>query len=238
MPQLAGKVAIVTGVSHAGQVGQTVAARLASEGASVAVVARTRENVEARAAELRAAGARATAYAIDLTDETAVAGLFEAVRAEFGRVDILVNLAGGLTRYKPVTEHTLEDWQSEMRNNLLTAFLCARAAFPILREHGGSIVNFSRAGTPQANMVAYSCAKAGIDALTRTLALEGREHRIRVNAIAPGIADTASNIASMKPKDTSRWARREDIAEAVLFLVSPSGAGVTGQTLPVTGWSA
>jgi len=152
-------------------------------------------------------------------------------------VDVLVNLAGGLTRYKPVTEHSLADWNHEMGNNLLSAFLCSRAAFPIMRANGGSIVNFSRAGSPQTNMVAYSCAKAGVEALTRTLALEGRDYKIRVNAIAPGIADTVSNVESMKPKDTSRWARREDIAEAVLFLASPAAGGITGQVLPVTGWS-
>jgi len=235
--QLSGRVAIVTGVSHDGQVGQSVAATLAAAGASLAVVARTRQNVEARAAELRAAGARVVPYAVDLTDEAAVAALVRAVHGEFGRIDVLVNLAGGLTRYKAVTEHSVADWNHEMGNNLLSAFLCSRAVFPIMRENGGAIVNFSRAGLPQANMVAYSCAKAGVDALTRTLALEGREYKIRVNAIAPGIADTASNIESMKPKDTSRWARREDIADAVLFLASAAAGGITGQILPVTGWS-
>jgi NAD(P)-dependent dehydrogenase (short-subunit alcohol dehydrogenase family) len=98
------------------------------------------------------------------------------------------------------------------------------------------IINFSRAGQPQANMVAYNCAKAGIDALTRTFALEGRDVGIRVNAVAPGLVDTSSNISAMKPKDLSHWAKRDEIAEAVAFLASPAAAGVTGQTIAVTGW--
>jgi len=76
----------------------------------------------------------------------------------------------------------------------------------------------------------------GIEALTRTLALEGRDLGIRVNAIAPGLVDTASNIAAMKPKDLKRWTKREDIAETVLFLASPAASGITGQVIAVTGW--
>jgi NAD(P)-dependent dehydrogenase (short-subunit alcohol dehydrogenase family) len=84
-------------------------------------------------------------------------------------------------------------------------------------------------------MVAYNSAKAGIEALTRILALEGRDLGIRVNAIAPGLVDTASNIALMKPKDLKRWTKREDIAETVVFLASPAATGITGQVIAVTG---
>jgi NAD(P)-dependent dehydrogenase (short-subunit alcohol dehydrogenase family) len=156
---------------------------------------------------------------------------------EYGRIDILVNLAGGLTRYKPAVEHSLDDWQHEINNNLLSSFLCSRAAFVRMRDSGGgTIINFARAGQPQANMVAYNCAKAGIEALTRTLALEGRDVGIRVNAVAPGLVDTESNIAAMKPKDLKHWAKRDDVAQAVAFLASDASAGVTGQVLAVTGW--
>jgi NAD(P)-dependent dehydrogenase (short-subunit alcohol dehydrogenase family) len=172
-----------------------------------------------------------------LTDEGQVRRLIADVVKEFKRVDILVNLAGGLTRYKPAGEHSLEDWHTEIDNNLLSAFLTSREVFPVMdKAGGGSIINFARAGGPQANMIAYNCAKAGVSALTRTLALEGRDIGIRVNAIAPGLVDTESNIAAMKPEDLKLWTKRDDIASAVVFLASPAAAGVTGQILPVTGW--
>lgn len=156
--------------------------------------------------------------------------------ADYGKIDILVNLAGGLTRYKPALEHSLEDWQHEVGNNLLSAFLTSRAVFPKMRDGGGGvIVNFARAGLAQANMVAYNCAKAGVEALTRTLALEGRDAGIRVNAVAPGLVDTASNVEAMKPKDLKKWAKRQDIAQAVIFLASDAAAGITGQVIAVTG---
>ena len=85
-------------------------------------------------------------------------------------------------------------------------------------------------------MLAYNCAKAGIEALTRTLALEGRDAGIRVNAVSPGLVDTESNVAVMKPTDLKRWARRDDIAQATVFLASDASAGITGQVLSVTGW--
>jgi NAD(P)-dependent dehydrogenase (short-subunit alcohol dehydrogenase family) len=234
---LQGKVAIVTGVSHDGQVGQAVAKALAAEGAALAICARTQENVDARAAELRQGGTHVLGLSASLTDEGQVRGLIADVAKEFQRIDILVNLAGGLTRYKPAVEHSLEDWRAEVDNNLLSAFLTSREVWPhMTKAGGGSIINFARAGGPQANMVAYNCAKAGVEALTRTLALEGRDAAVRVNAIAPGLVDTGSNIAAMKPKDLKRWTKREDIAAAVVFLASSAAAGVTGQILPVTGW--
>jgi NAD(P)-dependent dehydrogenase (short-subunit alcohol dehydrogenase family) len=172
-----------------------------------------------------------------LTEESQVQKLIDCTLSEYGRIDILVNLAGGLSRYKPAVEHTLDDWLAEVDNNLLSAFLTSRAVFPHMQNAGGGIIiNFARAGQAQANMVAYNCAKAGIEALTRTLALEGRDLGIRVNAIAPGLVDTASNIAAMKPKDLKRWTKREDIAETVVFLASPAAAGITGQVVAVTGW--
>ena len=234
---LEAKVAIVTGVSGDGQVGQAVAKALAENGAQLAICARTQSNVEARANELREAGARVLAVTGSLTDEAQVGRLIDSAIGEYGRIDILVNLAGGLTRYKPAVEHNLDDWRAEVDNNLLSAFLTSRAAFPHLQAAGGgAIINFARAGLAQANMVAYNCAKAGIEALTRTFALEGRDFGIRVNAIAPGLVDTASNIAAMKPKDLKRWAKRDDIADAVVFLASPAAAGITGQVVAVTGW--
>jgi len=234
---LENKIALVTGVSGEGQVGIAVAKAMAAEGASLGISARNRSNVEARAEELRADGARVLALPADLTREDEVNEIINRMIQDYGRIDILVNLAGGLSVYKPAEEHSTGDWQQEMSNNLFSAFLCSRAVFPKMREAGsGVIINFARAGSPQANMVAYNCAKAGIEALTHTLALEGRNAHIRVNAVAPGLVDTESNVAAMKPKDLERWTTRTDIAQTTVFLASKAAAGITGQTLAVTGW--
>jgi NAD(P)-dependent dehydrogenase (short-subunit alcohol dehydrogenase family) len=236
--KLEGKVAIITGVSGDGQIGQAVARAFAKEGAKLVLVARQADKVTARAEEVRALSAEVLAIPADLTSEADVNRVVQQTLERFGRVDILVNLAGGLTKYKTAAEFTLEEWTSEMNNNLLSAFLCSRAVFgPMKAGGGGRIVNFARAGGAQAKMVAYNCAKAGVEALTRTLALEGRKANIGVNAVGPGLVDTQSNVASMQPKpeDKPRWPRRVEIAATVVFLASDEASGITGQVIEVPG---
>lgn len=242
--RLANKVAIITGVSHAGQVGFALALAFVREGASVAISSRNEERVQSRVLELLAAqpDARVIGVAADLTTEKGAEKLAQETVTAFGRVDILVNLAGGLTKYGPSAELSLADWDAELNNNLRTTFLCTRAVWPImLQQGGGKILNFSRAGGAQSagpNMAAYNAAKAGVDALTLTFAREGKNGGIYVNAIGPGLIVTQSNLDSMHPSPTelaTKWVSMEQILEAVLFLVGPASDGVTGALLPVQG---
>ncbi len=240
--RLQDQVAIITGVSHAGQVGFALAEAFAREGALLAIGTRSAERIQARAAELRAQGASVIGVPADLTTEEGANALVEQTLTAYGRVNILVNLAGGLTQYGHPEELTLEQWEKELNNNLRSAFLCTRAVWPVMKNQGGGkIVNFSRAGGVQSAgpmMLAYNCAKAGVDALTITFAKAGKPHGIFVNAIGPGLAVTQSNLESMKPttEDVSKkWVSLEQIAQAVIFLVSPAGDGVNGVILPVQG---
>lgn len=261
--RLDGQVAIITGVSHAGQVGFALATAFASEGAKLAISARSTERVNARAVELRElvtgakvlpsallSGARRESVvgapdkilpvAADLTTEAGAQALVRETMAAYGRIDILVNLAGGLTKFMPSDELSVADWDTELNNNLRTTFLCTRAVWPIMKSQGGgNILNFSRAGGVEGSspmMLAYNCAKAGVDALTRTFAKEGKHIGISVNAIGPGLLITQSNIESMKPSAEDlrkKWVSLDQIAEAALFLVSEAGNGVNGVILPV-----
>ncbi len=239
--RLEDKVAIITGVSQAGQVGFALASTFAIEGAKLAISARSEERVRARGRELQAQKASVIAIPADLTSEEGAQALIDAALAAYGRIDILVNLAGGLSKYGPSHELSLADWNAELNNNLLSAFLCTRAAWPVMMQQGGGkILNFSRAGGVQSadpNMVAYNCAKAGVDALTHTFAKEGKDHNIYVNAIGPGLIVTQSNLESMHPsaEDLKHWVSMEQIVEAALFLVSTASDGVTGAILPVQG---
>jgi len=240
--RLEDQVAIITGVSHAGQVGFALASAFASEYAKLTISSRTSERVNARAEELRAVGAQVIAVPADLTTEEGASTLVQETLQAYGRIDILVNLAGGLTKYGPSDELTLADWDFELNNNLRSTFLCTRAAWPIMKKQGkGKILNFSRAGGVQSAgpmMLAYNCAKAGVDALTRTFAKEGKNVGIYVNAIGPGLIITQSNLESMKPSSEDlhrKWVSMEQIVEAVIFLVSPASDGITGAILPVQG---
>lgn len=240
--RLAGKVAIITGVSHAGQAGFALARAFAREGALLAISSRSAERVQARAQELRETGVQALGVPVDLTTEEGANALAQSTVETYGRIDILVNLAGGLTKYGPSAELSVADWDYELNNNLRTTFLCTRAVWPIMQKQGGGkILNFSRAGGVQSAgpmMAAYNAAKAGVDALTRTFAKEGKDHGIYVNAIGPGLIVTQSNLESMRPSPedlAQKWVSIEHIAEAAIFLVGPASDGVTGAIVPVQG---
>jgi NAD(P)-dependent dehydrogenase (short-subunit alcohol dehydrogenase family) len=240
--RLKDQVAIVTGVSQAGQVGYALAAAFAREGALLAIGARNAERVHARAEELHAEGARVIAIPADLTTEEGANTLIQSTLATYGQINVLVNLAGGLTKYGPPDELTLAEWEAELNNNLRSAFLCTRAVWPVMKRQGrGKILNFSRAGGAHSSspmMLAYNCAKAGIDALTYTFARAGKEVGIAVNAIGPGLIVTQSNVESMKPTPEemrATWVSMEHIVEAAIFLVSSAGDGVNGVVLPVQG---
>lgn len=238
------RVAIVTGASQAGQVGVALARACLREGARVAISARNAERVQARTQELQAAqpGAGVIGVAADLTTEAGANRLVEETVAAFGRVDILVNLAGGLTVYGPSAELALADWERELNNNLRTTFLCTRAVWPLMQQQGGGkILNFSRAGGAQsagAQMAAYNAAKAGVDALTLTFAQEGKGAGIYVNALGPGLIVTQSNLDALHPSPADialTWVSMEQIIAAALFLISAESDGVTGALLPVRG---
>lgn len=240
--RLQDKIAIITGVSHAGQMGYALAEAFAREGASLAISARTAERVQARAGELGAQGTKVVAVPADLTTEEGASNLIKGALDAYGRIDILVNLAGGLTQYRPPDELTVEQWDAELNNNLRSTFLCTRAVWPVMKYQGsGKILNFSRAGGVQSSgpmMLAYNCAKAAIDALTITFAKAGKPFGIYVNALGPGLIVTQSNVESMKPSEedlSKKWVSREQIAEAAIFLVSSAGDGVNGVILPVQG---
>ena len=148
--RLKDQVAIITGVSHEGQVGFALASAMAREGSMLAISSRTAERVNARSEELRIGGAQIVAVPADLTTEEGVNALVQETLKFYGRIDILVNLAGGLTKYGPSDELTLADWDFELNNNLRSTFLCSRAVWPIMKkQNNGKILNFSRAGGVQ-----------------------------------------------------------------------------------------
>jgi NAD(P)-dependent dehydrogenase (short-subunit alcohol dehydrogenase family) len=226
------RVVIVTGVGGRGQVGFAVAEAFVGQGARVVITGRS-EAVEGHAREL---GDDVVGVAADLTDPDGAAAVVDTVRQRWGRLDVLVNVAGGLHVTKAVADTTPDEWQKEVDGNVRTAFLMSRAALPLLRDSSGVIINFaSPAGLRAARrMAAYSAGKAGVVALTRSLALEEKAHGVRVNAIAPGTVDTAQNREEMG-EDGADWVTREEIVGTVLFLAGTAGSGVNGETVRVMG---
>jgi NAD(P)-dependent dehydrogenase (short-subunit alcohol dehydrogenase family) len=237
------RVVVVTGVGGQGQIGFAVAEAFAARGARVLIASRGPE-VEERAREL---GHGVVAVAADLADPMGAEQVVAAVRERWGRLDVLVNVAGGLTVMKPIAETEPAEWRREMDANAGTTYALTRAALPLLRESGGVVVNFaSPAGErAMAGLGAYSAAKAGVIALTRALALEEGPRGVRVNAVAPGLVDTAQNREWAGDPDagegdggtssTRPMVRREQVVDAVLFLASDAASGVNGEVLRVLG---
>jgi NAD(P)-dependent dehydrogenase (short-subunit alcohol dehydrogenase family) len=187
----AGRVALVTGAGRG--IGAATARLLASEGAAVALAARTEEEIGSVAHELSSRGLTALPVGVDVADEDSVSSCFEMVRAELGNVTILINNAGTPGIPLPVAAMRPEGWRRAFEVNVTGAFLCAREALPgMASANWGRIVNVSSAAArhPVAGMAAYGASKAALDQLTRVLALEGEPYGIVVTGVYPGVVDT------------------------------------------------
>jgi glucose 1-dehydrogenase len=240
---LAGKVAIVTGAARG--IGQAIAIELARRGADVAVcdLAGTKETVAA----VESFGVRALAHCMDVGDRKAAERLFNVTEDRFGRIDIMVNNAAQTVR-KPLVELEIADMEKTLSTTFWGVFhfsqLAARRM--IARGEGGNIVAISSvlAHIPHVNSSPYNGAKAAVNQMTRTWALELAPHRIRVNAVEPGWTDTpgersfateAELLAGGAGLPLGRLGSPEDIAKAVAFLVSDDAAYITGTVLSVDG---
>lgn len=211
-------VVIVTGAS--GALGRAVVARLKADGAAVAAV---------DAAKVVEIDADLVLSGVDLADAAAVGAAIEAVVSALGGVNGLANIAGGFV-WEPVVGSEAETWDRMFRTNLLTAALASRAALPHLLKQGGAIVNVGAAGAvdPAAGMAPYAASKAGVMAMTRSLADELRGRGVRVNAVLPTILDTPTNRRDMPDADPAGWIRPVDAAEVIAFLLSGASVAVNG----------
>lgn len=236
---LRGRTVLVTGVGGAGQVGFAVARGCAAAGAALVVVDRNADLVAARREELERGGARVRHAAADLTDPAAARAAVDAAVREFGGLDALINVAGGLVSAGPVEDVTPERFERELAINLRTAFFMSQAAIPALAARGGgAIVNFSSIAVerPLANLAVYSAAKWAVAGLTRALARDLRSRGIRVNAVAPATLRTAANVAEMGAG--AAFVELDDLVQVVLFLAGDGSRGLTGAIVPVPGRGA
>ena len=241
--RLKDKVVLVTGGNSG--IGRGIVRCAAAEGARVAIAGRDRAKGEDTLAEVRGGGGEAEFFAGDLAVEAEARALVEGVRDRFGRLDVVVNNAGAGARRSGVSagDGPGARLRKLLGPNLEAAYFVAAYAMPALRDAGGgAIVNISSTASVHGNWGTYGIAKAGIEALTRSLAVEGAPHGIRANGVSPGWIKTGAT----KGIDTSeaweegasllgRMGAPEEIARAVVFLASDEASFVTGATLVVDG---
>jgi NAD(P)-dependent dehydrogenase (short-subunit alcohol dehydrogenase family) len=245
MLRLDGRTALVTGASRG--IGRQAALTLAAAGASLVLAARSKEDLAEVAAAARRAGAPDALVAVtDVLDEAAVEAAVAAAVEGTGRLDVVVNVAGGQGFSAYVADTRTEGWDKVLGLNLRSVFVACKAAMSHLPP-GGSIVNVaSIAGfTASPGLAAYGAAKAGVIALTRTLAVEAAPHGVRVNCLAPGWVRTELTRRMWSDPETSRalvaqvplgrWADVEELAGPLLLLASDAGSYITGATLVVDG---
>ncbi len=241
---LRNRVALVTGASRG--IGKEIALTLARAGAGIAVGYRTNKLGAGKVvAALQLIGTEGWAVATDVTDAARVKELMENVVGHFGRLDILVNNVGDF-EWKPVMESKVEEWHAILLSNLYSVFYTSKYALPAMRRHRwGRIINLGAVGAErafgQAKISAYSAAKAGMVAFTRSLALEEARYGITVNVVNPPIIDEKELSLEEAERLTDvrfpvgRPGTAQDVAEAVKFFAEEESSFVTGQVLNVSG---
>ncbi len=246
MFDLSGKVALITGGN--GGIGLGMATGLAQAGAHVVIAGRNQQKSDAAASSLRNQGLQADAMVADVSDESAVAALFEQLGKHHGQLHILINNAGINVR-RPAHEMSLADWRSVLDTNLTSAFLCSRAAHPMLKSAGGGkIINigsmmsiFGASFAP-----AYGASKGGIVQFTRSIAAAWAPDHIQANAVLPGWIDTdltkkaRTDVAGLHDKvlartPAGRWGTPADLAGVAVFLASSASDFITGTAISVDG---
>lgn len=246
MFDLTDKIALVTGGN--GGIGLGMARGLGQAGATVIIVGRNAEKSAAALRELQSIGVKAESLPADVTDEDAVQRVFARVRDRYGRLDILVNNAGSTVRKQP-QDFTLGEWSSVMDVNMTSAFLCSRAAHPLMvKAGGGKVINIgsilSIFGAPYGS--AYSASKGAIVQFTKSVALAWAKDNIQVNAVLPGWIDTeltagaraqvpGLNERVLARTAAGRWGKPEDLAGVAVFLASRASDFVTGTSVTVDG---
>jgi NAD(P)-dependent dehydrogenase (short-subunit alcohol dehydrogenase family) len=222
-----GKAIVVTGAS--GALGKVVAETALTRGARVA-------RIDYAPAQILANQTRLDLGGVDLTDAAQAKTAIDAAASHFGRLDALINIAGGFA-FETVADGDPKTWQRMYALNVTTALNASRAAIPHLAaSSAGRIINIGAMGAIHAGagMGAYAASKAGVHRLTEALAAE-LKGRITVNAVLPSIIDTAANRTSMPKSDFAKWVTPHELAEVILFLASDAASAVTGALLPVTG---
>jgi meso-butanediol dehydrogenase/(S,S)-butanediol dehydrogenase/diacetyl reductase len=239
------RVAVVTG--SASGIGRATAGRLAAKGATVVAVDRDAAGLAETVATIAAAGGRAEARELDVSDPDACAALIDAVAAEHGRLDVLANVAGVL-RFAHAVDHTRADWEQTLAVNLSGPWFLMQAALPHLEATRGNIVNVASAAglVGQAYTSAYCASKGGLVLLTKSLAVEYASRKVRVNCICPGQVDTNLLADFTFPEGADqrlldkllplvRGAAPEEIAALIGYLASDEARYVTGAAWPIDG---
>jgi NAD(P)-dependent dehydrogenase (short-subunit alcohol dehydrogenase family) len=229
-----GKRIVLTGAGRAGQVADLLAQRFAKGGASIVLLGRNASDLDARVAELRSLGADASGFACDLTDPEATGtAARSAAERSGGRIDALVNLAGGFGMSGNVADSDVAVFHQQIAINLTTAYVATRAFLHFVRAARGSIVFFSSAAAlptgKVAGLSAYAAAKSAVITLMRAVAAEESKNGVRANAVAPNSIRTATNVASMGAD--AKYVEPDDLANVVGFLCSDDARAVSGQVV-------